>query len=149
MRVSLYFDYITFIFLFNICVISGAVLIYSKFYIVHDLFNYRFLVYILIFIISILIFVIRANFVAMLLGWDGLGIVSYLLVTYYYSKKAINSGVITIFSNRIGDLNFLVFICLIYDNLGWNYIYINSERLVFCFLLVAMFTKRAQVPFRA
>jgi NADH-ubiquinone oxidoreductase chain 5 len=52
--------------------------------------------------------ILRPNLVRLLLGWDGLGLRSYLLVIYYDRSKAYNSGIITVLTNRFGDTLILV-----------------------------------------
>ena len=52
---------------------------------------------------------------ALLLGWDGLGLVSFLLVTFYASPKALGAGMFTALRNRIGDAIILIRIRLIYE----------------------------------
>jgi NADH-ubiquinone oxidoreductase chain 5 len=42
-------------------------------------------------------------------GWDGLGVVSFLLIVFYINHERINNGLFTIFQNRIGDLFFVLF----------------------------------------
>ena len=48
--------------------------------------------------------IIRPNLIRILLGWDGLGIVSFCLVVFYQNKKSYRSGLITVLLNRLGDL---------------------------------------------
>lgn len=43
-------------------------------------------------------------------GWDGLGVVSYLLIIFYINHERVNNGLFTLFQNRIGDLFFVIFI---------------------------------------
>jgi NADH-ubiquinone oxidoreductase chain 5 len=43
-------------------------------------------------------------------GWDGLGVVSFLLIVFYMNYERVNNGLFTIFQNRIGDLFFVLFI---------------------------------------
>lgn len=52
--------------------------------------------------------VIRPHLLSILLGWDGLGLVSYALVIYYKNVKSINAGMVTFLSNRIGDLGIIL-----------------------------------------
>merc|ERR1711981_211357 len=98
--------------------------------------------------------IISPNLISILLGWDGLGISSYLLVIYYRRRKSYNAGIITVISNRVGDA--LIIICfrrLIYLN-SLN-IFISSYTAdptlypVFSLLVIAGCTKSAQIPFRA
>merc|ERR1712158_196064 len=68
------------------------------------------------------------NLISILLGWDGLGIRSYLLVIYYSRKKSFNSGIVTILSNRVGDALILVSVCyfIMLENINLNIIFFNS-----------------------
>jgi NADH-ubiquinone oxidoreductase chain 5 len=43
-------------------------------------------------------------------GWDGLGVVSFLLIVYYINHESVNNGLFTLFQNRVGDLFFVFFI---------------------------------------
>jgi NADH-ubiquinone oxidoreductase chain 5 len=48
--------------------------------------------------------------VRILLGWDGLGLVSYCLVIYYQNVRSYSAGMLTVLSNRIGDVALLIVI---------------------------------------
>jgi NADH-ubiquinone oxidoreductase chain 5 len=69
-----------------------------------DLNFYRFIILVVLFVLSIILVIIRPNLVRILLGWDGLGLVSYCLVIYYQNVKSANAGMLTILSNRVGDV---------------------------------------------
>jgi NADH-ubiquinone oxidoreductase chain 5 len=89
----------------------------------------------------------------LLLGWDGLGVTSYLLVNYYRREKRFNASMLTAITNRLGDVVILLFIAMNSTPATFNYGLITSSNLpcytgVFLILLAAM-TKRAQVPFSA
>ena len=90
----------------------------------------------------------------MLLGWDGLGVTSYLLVIFYQRNKSYNAGILTALTNRLGDVGLLISISLIVYLGSWSYIYINffekfcSNILVYLIIISAC-TKRAQIPFSA
>ena len=62
----------------------------------------------LLFILSIVLIVISPNVIRILVGWDGLEIVSYCLVIYYHNYIFYNSGIITVLFNRIGDVGILI-----------------------------------------
>jgi NADH-ubiquinone oxidoreductase chain 5 len=68
----------------------------------------RFTLIVYLFVLSILFLIISPNLVSILLGWDGLGLVSYCLVIYYQNEKSANAGITTILSNRIGDVAILI-----------------------------------------
>ncbi|KYM78148.1 NADH-ubiquinone oxidoreductase chain 5, partial [Atta colombica] len=56
----------------------------------------------------ILLIVISPNVIRILIGWEGLGIVSYCLVIYYHNYISYNSGIVTVLCNRIGDVGILI-----------------------------------------
>jgi NADH-ubiquinone oxidoreductase chain 5 len=79
-------------------------------------------------------------------GWDGLGVVSFLLIVFYINYERINNGLFTLFQNRIGDLFFVLFI------VGSFSIIIRNSVVIFwgiLFLLLGACVKRAQFPFNS
>ena len=57
--------------------------------------------------------IISPNVISILLGWDGLGLVSYFLVIYYQNVLSYGAGMLTVLSNRIGDFTLLMAIAWI------------------------------------
>ena len=148
----LIFDQIRNLFLLSVSLIRFRVINFRKSYIRNDKNFVRFHFLVISFIFRIYFLILRPNLVRILLGWDGLGLRSYLLVIYYGSTKAYNSGIVTAMTNRLGDSLILLSIgyMLIFGN--WN-IYFYRERhvgftLTFVLILAAC-TKRAQIPFSA
>jgi NADH-ubiquinone oxidoreductase chain 5 len=134
--------------------ISSLVIFYRDDYIHGDLNINRFILIVLLFVLSIMFLIIRPNLISILLGWDGLGLVSYCLVIYYQNVKSYNAGILTVLSNRVGDVALLIAIAWILNFGGWNYIYYldilaNSFEIDLISLLVvlAAITKSAQIPF--
>nr|AVN67782.1 NADH dehydrogenase subunit 5 [Periplaneta brunnea] len=148
------FDWMSLMFLGFVFFISSLVILYSDDYMAGDLNINRFIFLVLMFVLSMMFLIISPNLISILLGWDGLGLVSYCLVIYYQNVKSYNAGMITALSNRIGDVCLLMAIAWMLNFGSWNYIYYldllkNSfEMNVISFLVVvAAMTKSAQIPF--
>ena len=93
--------------------ISAIVLFYTGGYISGDININRFIYLVLAFVLSITFLIISPNLVRILLGWDGLGLVSYVLVIYYQNEKSANAGILTAITNRLGDVGLLISISLL------------------------------------
>nr|YP_010515281.1 NADH dehydrogenase subunit 5 [Emerita talpoida]UXL87267.1 NADH dehydrogenase subunit 5 [Emerita talpoida] len=151
----LYIDWISSMFLSFVMFISSMVLFYSGGYMEGDPNLNRFIYLVLGFVMSMGFMIISPNLVSILLGWDGLGLVSYALVIYYQNEKSSNAGMLTVLSNRVGDVAILLSISLMLMLGSWNFtIYSffldDSKWLMIKFLLVlAAMTKSAQIPFSA
>src|SRR5699024_12169309 len=93
-----------------------------------------------LFVVSMLFLVFSGSWVVMMLGWDGLGLVSFLLVMYYNNSSSLDSGLITVFTNRVGDcLVILSFIFLFYS--GWTSLefFRRDSLLLFGFVIFMVF----------
>nr|YP_009654700.1 NADH dehydrogenase subunit 5 [Anaxandra taurina]QCI09241.1 NADH dehydrogenase subunit 5 [Anaxandra taurina] len=146
------FDWMSLIFMGCVLFISSMVILYSFSYMSDDLYKIRFLYLVLLFIFSMMLLIISPNLISILLGWDGLGLVSYCLVIYFNNWKSYNAGMLTVLTNRVGDVCILVSISWFFNTGGWNYIFyldcIYDWYLWVSFLLIiASFTKSAQIPF--
>lgn len=136
--------------------ISGIVVFYRRRYMGGDLNRVRFLLLVILFVFSMIIIIIRPNLIRILLGWDGLGLISYCLVIFYQNVKSYNAGMLTILSNRVGDVAILLSIAWMLNYGGWNFYfylgYIERDSLMWyigVLVILAGITKSAQVPFRA
>ncbi len=130
--------------------ISGSVLLFSSFYIQNDIFLNRFIILVVLFVLSIALLIFIPNIISFLLGWDGLGITSFCLVIYYQNAKSLAGGMLTALSNRVGDVIILIVIALILNNGTWlisNPIFSKYSFIIVLLILVAAITKRAQIPF--
>nr|QFG40083.1 NADH dehydrogenase subunit 5 [Munidopsis lauensis] len=153
--VTYIFDWVSMLFLGFVLLISAMVLCYSGEYMGSDPNMNRFVYLVLAFVGSMGIFILSPNLISILLGWDGLGLVSYALVIYYQNEKSANAGMLTVLSNRVGDVAILLSIGLMLSLGSWNFIlsshYLSDEAaLLMKFLIVlAAMTKSAQIPFSA
>nr|YP_010736878.1 NADH dehydrogenase subunit 5 [Pedionis papillata]WEP24752.1 NADH dehydrogenase subunit 5 [Pedionis papillata] len=146
----LFFDWMSLIFLFVVTFISCMVILYSSIYMgISSYSSIRFLYLVLLFIMSMMLMVISPNLISILLGWDGLGVVSYCLVIYYQSNSSYTSGMLTCLTNRLGDIGLLIMICWLFSYGGWHFIFYSSfySSYIFYIIVISSFTKSAQVPF--
>lgn len=145
------FDWIRFLFISFVLFISSIVIFYSWEYINLDKNKIRFIYLVFLFILSIIFLIISPSLISILLGWDGLGLVSYCLVIYFQNYKSYNAGILTALSNRVGDVALLISIAWIFNLGRWSfYFYLEFIKLNFFFLfiiIIAAITKRAQIPF--
>jgi NADH-ubiquinone oxidoreductase chain 5 len=103
------------VFLRFVFAISSAVILFSGSYMRGDFFGNRFTYMVLLFVVRIALLILSLNIVRIILGWDGLGVVSYVLVVYYQNEKSNAAGIITAITNRIGDVAILLIIGLIVE----------------------------------
>ncbi len=103
-------------------VVSGVgfiIHVYSIGYMHGELGFRRFFAYLNLFVFSMLMLVAANNFLLMFVGWEGVGLCSYLLIGYYYEKKsASDAGKKAFVVNRIGDFGFLLGMFLIFTTFG-------------------------------
>nr|YP_009294936.1 NADH dehydrogenase subunit 5 [Filhollianassa ceramica]ANW37030.1 NADH dehydrogenase subunit 5 [Filhollianassa ceramica] len=147
-------DWMSTLFLSCVSFISAMVLFYSKEYMAGHPHSERFLYLVLMFVLSMVLMISSPNLISILLGWDGLGLVSYILVIFYQNEKSSNAGMITILSNRVGDVAILIGITIMFHMGSWNFYHnvsLLEEEMVFLNMLVilAASTKSAQMPFSA
>lgn len=88
--------------------ISGNVINFANFYIDGEVYIKRFILLVILFVISINFLIFIPHIIGLLLGWDGLGLVSFVLVIYYQNSKSLAAGIITALRNRIGDVILLL-----------------------------------------
>nr|AKR06304.1 NADH dehydrogenase subunit 5 [Tenebrio molitor] len=148
------FDWMSLLFMSFVLFISGMVIFYSRDYMLGDLNINRFILLVVMFVFSMMLLIISPNLISILLGWDGLGLVSYCLVIYYQNIKSYNAGMLTALSNRVGDVAILMSIAWMLNYGGWNYIYFLGELkgdtymdIISYLIVLAAMTKSAQIPF--
>src|SRR4029077_18942450 len=99
--------------------ISLAVHIYSIGYMKYDPGYQRFFSYISLFTFAMLMLVTANNFLQLYFGWEGVGLISYLLIGFWFKKETANFGRCKAFLvNRVGDFGFLLGIAAILDYTG-------------------------------
>nr|QRV62596.1 NADH dehydrogenase subunit 5 [Nebrioporus millingeni] len=151
---SVLMDWMSLMFMSFVLFISSMVIFYSKEYMEGDLCINRFIMLVLMFVLSMMLLIISPNLISILLGWDGLGLVSYCLVIYYQNVKSYNAGMITVLMNRIGDVTLLMAIAWMLNFGSWNYIYYMEVmkmdfymQIIGVLVMISGLTKSAQIPF--
>src|SRR3954452_24003264 len=93
--------------------------VYATGYMAHEEGYTRFFTYLNLFMFMMLLLVLGANYLVMFVGWEGVGLCSYLLIGFYYDKNfAADPGKKAFVANRIGDFGFILGIFLIFNTFG-------------------------------
>nr|YP_009907550.1 NADH dehydrogenase subunit 5 [Bothrogonia yunana]QLI54106.1 NADH dehydrogenase subunit 5 [Bothrogonia yunana] len=143
-------DWVSLSFCSVVMFISSMVILYSYNYVGSMSYSSnRFLFIVVLFIFSMMLMVLSPNMVSIMLGWDGLGLVSYCLVIYYSSMNSYLAGLITCLTNRLGDVGLLISVGWIMSYGSWHFVYYSDLYFdtIFYLVVFSCFTKSAQVPF--
>lgn len=112
-------DTLTIVMLLVVTGIGFLIHVYSTAYMHDDPGFTRFFVYLNLFIFFMLMLVMGSNYLVMFIGWEGVGLCSYLLIGFWYKEPAYNDAAQKAFvMNRIGDLGFLLGMFLLLFNFG-------------------------------
>nr|YP_009773433.1 NADH dehydrogenase subunit 5 [Acanthochitona avicula]QIZ12685.1 NADH dehydrogenase subunit 5 [Acanthochitona avicula] len=133
-----------------VCFISSSVMLFTSSYMSEDIFISRFVWIVMLFVASMNFLIFIPNLIALLLGWDGLGLVSFCLVIYYQNQKSLGAGLMTAFMNRIGDVAILLAIGWVMTQAQWDAMFMTTfpnYKWVIMMILLAGMTKSAQIPF--
>ncbi len=113
------FDQLTLIMLLVVTGVGFLIHLYSAGYMAHEEGYWRFFAYLNLFMFFMLTLVLAENFLLMFVGWEGVGLASYLLIGYYFTKdSAANAGIKAFVVNRIGDFGFLLAMFLLIAHFG-------------------------------
>lgn len=116
--VPIIFDMWGLVFSLGVVVISIRVMLFSEFYIAEEKNKIRFVILVSLFVLCMNMLIFFPRLIVLLLGWDGLGLVSFILVVYYQTPKALGAGMITALMRRVGDVILLLRIGLIVNRGG-------------------------------
>src|SRR5579872_739220 len=112
-------DRLTAVMLLVVTGIGSLIHIYAIGYMAHEGGYYRFFAYLNLFMFFMLILVLAANYLLLFVGWEGVGLCSYLLIGFYFDKKfATNAGNKAFIVNRIGDFGFSLAMFYIFKTFG-------------------------------
>jgi NADH-quinone oxidoreductase subunit L len=131
---SLLFDQLTAVMLVVVTSVSCLVHIYSIEYMNGDPHLPRFMSYLSLFTFFMLILITANNILLLFIGWEGVGLCSYLLITFWYTRLQANKSAIkAMIVNRVGDAALVLGMCLIYysyNSLDYNVIFALAPYLV-------------------
>nr|AKS04164.1 NADH dehydrogenase subunit 5 [Parasagitta elegans] len=133
-------DFYSYSFLMLLLLISTQVILWSYYYMDLEGAYRRFLGLVFSFLSSMFLLVFFCSLYGALIGWDGLGVTSFLLVIYFKNRKSLGSGVITALTNRVGD-------CFLLVLLAMHFTQIFESHMLTVLLLLTSMTKSAQFPF--
>ncbi len=112
---ALYYDRLTLVMTLTVTVVAFLIHLYSRGYMEHEGGYYRFFSYLNLFLFMMLTLVTAANYPLMFVGWEGVGLCSYLLIGFYFRKRsASDAGKKAFIVTRIGDAGFTVGVALLF-----------------------------------
>ncbi len=116
---DLQIDHLTVVMLLVVTGVGWLIHIYSTGYMAHEGGYYRFFSYLNLFMFFMLILVLAANYVLLFVGWEGVGLSSYLLIGFSFLRKsAADAGKKAFIVNRIGDFGFMLGMFLLFRTFG-------------------------------
>jgi NADH-quinone oxidoreductase subunit L len=115
----LFYDRLTLVMTVTVTVVAFLIHLYSRGYMEHEGGYYRFFTYLNLFLFMMLTLVTAANYPLMFVGWEGVGLCSYLLIGFYFRKQsASDAGKKAFIVTRIGDAGFTVGVALLFWTFG-------------------------------
>jgi len=112
-------DHLTLVMLSIITGVGFLIHLYSVGYMAHEDGYWRFFAYLNLFMFFMLVLVLASSFLLLFVGWEGVGLASYLLIGFYFTKdSAANAGMKAFIVNRIGDFGFLLAMFLLISHFG-------------------------------
>jgi NADH-quinone oxidoreductase subunit L len=116
---GLYLDHLSLIMMLVVTGVGFLIHVYSVAYMEHEGGYYRFFAYLNFFMFFMLTLVLANNYLLMFVGWEGVGLASYLLIGFFFLKdSAANAGKKAFITNRVGDFGFLIALFLLIQHFG-------------------------------
>jgi NADH-ubiquinone oxidoreductase chain 5 len=152
-----YYDQLTVSMFIPVLYISTLIHIYTTSYLAEDPHNQRFFSYLSLFTFFMLLLVSGANYFVMFIGWEGIGVVSYLLINFYFTRiQANKAAILALTMNRVGDMGlsigffalFALFGSVDYSTIFSLAPFMNETAITIISLLLLMgaMAKSAQIP---
>jgi len=121
--------------LFIVVSISFLVHIYSYYYMYDDIYSSKFMSFLSLFTFFMCILVVSSNFIMLFLGWEGVGICSFLLISFWSTRVQANKAALkAMLVNRVGDFCLLVaivYIIIVFKTVDFNAVFFFSTYLFF------------------
>src|SRR5438105_6161872 len=158
---SFYLDQLSLVMILVVTGVGFLIHIYSVGYMEHEGGYYRFFCYMNLFMFFMLMLVLASSYLLMFVGWEGVGLASYLLIGFFFLKdSAANAGKKAFIVNRIGDFGFLIAMFLLiqkFHSLDFNYLFKQISNLppessagvltaIALLLMLGACGKSAQIP---
>ena len=116
---GIYLDQLSLVMLLIVTGVGFLIHIYSVGYMEHEAGYYRYFAYLNIFMFFMLTLILANNYLLMFVGWEGVGLASYLLIGFWFLKdSAANAGKKAFITNRVGDFGFLIALFLLIKHFG-------------------------------
>ncbi len=116
---GIYLDQLSLVMLLVVTGVGFVIHVYSLGYMAHEGGYYRYFAYMNLFMFFMLTLVLADNYLLMFVGWEGVGLASYLLIGFWFLKQsAINAGKKAFITNRVGDFGFLIALFLLIKHFG-------------------------------
>nr|QCW07966.1 NADH dehydrogenase subunit 5 [Aleyrodidae sp. JXCHN01] len=141
-------DWKSMFFIFTVTLISSSIISYSKFY-MPSISKTKFIKIILTFVASMVMLILSPSMISMLMGWEGLGMSSFILIMFFMNKKSLMSSLYTMIMNRLGDIMLMISIMSLMNFSSWTITCLSmySNKTTMAILCLSMFSKSAQIPF--
>ncbi len=112
---ALYYDRLTLVMTCTVTVTAFLIHLYSRGYMEHEGGYYRFFSHLNLFLFMMLLLVTAGNYALMFVGWEGVGLCSYLLISFYFTRQsAADAGKKAFITTRIGDVGFTLAVALLF-----------------------------------
>nr|YP_009227724.1 NADH dehydrogenase subunit 5 [Aleurocanthus spiniferus]AHY04219.1 NADH dehydrogenase subunit 5 [Aleurocanthus spiniferus] len=149
MNLAILLDWKAMVFVWTVMLISSSIIIYSKFYMPSQT-KTTFTKLIMAFVASMVLLILSPNLITMVMGWESLGMSSFILIMFFMNKTSLMSSMYTMMVNRLGDITLMIGIMLVMNVNSWSFtsaMMKSSLVAALTFVSISLFSKSAQIPF--